>query len=59
MRNGTPLSGKDNCPTPLAEVAAIGEKLGISGTPALIFPNGTLVPGAIPLATIEENLAAK
>lgn len=59
MRSGTKLAGKDNCATPLAEIAALGEKLGITGTPALIFPNGTLVPGAIPLAAIEENLAAK
>lgn len=59
MRHDTPLAGKDNCKTPLPEVAALGEKLGITGTPALIFPNGTLVPGAIPLAAIEENLAAK
>jgi len=59
MRSGAKLAGKDNCATPLAEIAALGEKLGITGTPALIFPNGTLVPGAIPLAAIEENLAAK
>ena len=59
MRQGKALSGNDKCATPLAEVAALGERLGISGTPALVFPNGELVAGAIPLAEIERHLAAK
>ncbi|GHD73266.1 DsbC family protein [Vogesella fluminis] len=59
MRQGKALSGSDKCATPLAEIAALGERLGISGTPALIFPNGELVAGAIPLAEIERRLAAK
>lgn len=59
VRDGKALSGSDKCATPLAEIAALGEQLGISGTPALIFPNGELVPGAIPLAEIEKHLAAK
>ncbi len=59
MRQGKALSGSDKCATPLAEIAALGERLGISGTPALVFPNGELVAGAIPLAEIERHLAAK
>lgn len=38
--------------------AALGRKLKINGTPALIFSDGTFVPGAIPAAWIETLLAA-
>lgn len=38
--------------------AALGRKLKIKGTPALIFSDGTFVPGAIPAAWIEQLLAA-
>ena len=54
-----PTNTVDNCPNPLAEIAALAEKLGINGTPGLVFPNGDLVAGAIPLAQIEQRLAAK
>ncbi|MDC7714785.1 DsbC family protein [Vogesella sp. LYT5W] len=59
MREGKAPGGSDKCATPLAEIAALGERLGISGTPALVFPSGELVAGAIPLAEIERHLAAK
>lgn len=59
MRNGTKLPTNTNCKTPLSEIAQLGERLGITGTPALIFPNGKLVPGAIPLQMIEDNFKAK
>ncbi|WP_432727248.1 DsbC family protein [Variovorax sp. W6] len=38
--------------------AALGRKLGIRGTPALIFGDGTFVPGAIPVRWIEQLLGA-
>ncbi|MXR36635.1 DsbC family protein [Craterilacuibacter sinensis] len=59
MREGKALPDNVNCDAPLAEVAALAEKFGISGTPALIFANGDLVPGAIPVAEIEKRLSAK
>ncbi|MGL6070813.1 DsbC family protein [Craterilacuibacter sp.] len=59
MREGKALPEAGNCETPLAEIAALAESFGISGTPALIFPNGELVPGAIPVAEIEKRLSAK
>ena len=33
--------------TVIDDIMKLGQKLGISGTPALIFPDGSLVPGAI------------
>lgn len=49
----------ENCPNPLAEIAQLAEKLGINGTPGLVFQNGDVVAGAIPLEMIEKRLATK
>ena len=43
----------------LAEIQALGQKLGIQGTPALIFESGKLVAGAIPAEDIEKLLNQK
>ncbi|MDF0606035.1 DsbC family protein [Neisseriaceae bacterium TC5R-5] len=59
MREGKALSGATNCSTPLAEIQALGNKLGIRGTPALIFSSGQLIPGAIDGAQIEQLLSSK
>jgi thiol:disulfide interchange protein DsbC len=37
----------------------LGEKLGINGTPNLIFPDNTLVPGAIDANKIIESVDKK
>jgi thiol:disulfide interchange protein DsbC len=37
----------------------LGQKLGISGTPALIFPDGRIIPGAISAAEIIKNVERK
>jgi thiol:disulfide interchange protein DsbC len=37
---------------------ALGKKHRVQGTPALVFEDGTRVPGAIPLDQLEKNLAA-
>ncbi|KMN76686.1 thiol:disulfide interchange protein DsbC [Chromobacterium alkanivorans] len=59
MLDGKPLTGPDNCDTPLEKIQQLGEKLGITGTPGLIFANGQLVPGAIDGDDIEKLLNAK
>ena len=38
-------SGEAKCKTPIKEIAALAQKLWITGTPGLIFENGKLVPG--------------
>ncbi|SMC26395.1 thiol:disulfide interchange protein DsbC [Andreprevotia lacus DSM 23236] len=56
--NKLPEPAKTDCANPVKDNLALGEQLGISGTPALIFTNGKIVPGAIPKAKLEELLAA-
>jgi len=45
-----------NCDTPTDKVMALGKKLRVSGTPNLIFGNGTQSPGYLPVADLEKNL---
>jgi thiol:disulfide interchange protein DsbC len=49
-------NNKGDCATPIAETAALGTRLHIGATPTLVFADGTVVPGAIPLARIQEEL---
>lgn len=45
-----------NCETPTAKVLALGRKLKVNGTPALIFSDGTINPGYLPAAELEKAL---
>lgn len=44
------------CDAPIAQVMAWGRKLKVNGTPALIFSDGILVPGALPAEDLEKAL---
>ncbi|BAK76038.1 thiol:disulfide interchange protein DsbC [Pseudogulbenkiania sp. NH8B] len=60
MRQGTELSGPDNCDVSVLEQnQALGAKLGINGTPTMVFGNGRMVSGAIPSAEFEKYLSAQ
>lgn len=48
-----------NCEAPIAKLQALGEELGVTGTPAIVFESGEIVSGAIPLEAFEQYLAAK
>jgi thiol:disulfide interchange protein DsbC len=55
------VSGKvpDNaadCGDPVARTQALGASLKISATPTLLFEDGSLVPGALPAAQIEQEM---
>ena len=52
----TPPAG--SCDTPTAKVLALGRKLKVNGTPALIFSDGTINPGYLPAAELEKALTA-
>lgn len=55
MLNGVkPAPGK--CDTPTSKVMALGEKLRVNGTPALIFANGVINPGYMPAADLNKAL---
>jgi thiol:disulfide interchange protein DsbC len=46
-----------SCETPNDKVLALGQKLKITGTPAIFFADGTRIPGAIDQKTLEAKLA--
>ena len=43
------------CANPVATTKTLGDKLRVQATPTLIFADGSLVPGAIPTAQMEEE----
>jgi thiol:disulfide interchange protein DsbC len=46
-----------NCETPNDKILALGQKLRITGTPAIFFSDGTRIPGAIDQKGLEDKLA--
>jgi thiol:disulfide interchange protein DsbC len=48
---------KGDCGDPVAKTQALGNSLRINATPTLIFADGTLIPGALPLKDIEKEMA--
>jgi thiol:disulfide interchange protein DsbC len=58
MLNHVALTGNSSCKTPLDENLALGQSLNITGTPAVIFTDGTRIPGAADAATLERKLAS-
>jgi thiol:disulfide interchange protein DsbC len=54
-----PPRAADKCDTSALERnAALGRRHRVTGTPALVFEDGTRVPGALPAAQVEKRLAA-
>lgn len=45
-----------NCDNPVASHFALGNALGVRGTPALLLENGQLHPGYVPAAALAEGL---
>lgn len=54
MKKGVKPSAAANCETPIERNLDLGEKLGVAGTPAIIFSNGHKVMGAYPATEIEK-----
>jgi len=48
-----------NCPNPVADHFALGNVVGVTGTPALVLENGELVPGYIPPARLKQLLDSR
>ena len=56
MRDGAEISkNAAPCDTPLARNLEFGRKHRVNGTPAVVFEDGTRVPGAIDAATMEMH----
>jgi len=46
----------DQCDNPIAEQYELGTALGVTGTPALLTADGTLIPGYVPPEKLRERL---
>ena len=58
MIEGKAPAGREDCDTAaIARNQEYGRKLNISGTPTIFFADGERVPGAMPLARIEQRLS--
>jgi len=44
------------CPNPIADQYELGRELGVTGTPALVTADGTLIPGYMPPAQLRDRL---
>lgn len=54
-KNGQNLPVRE-CDNPIMAHYALGNELGISGTPAIVFPNGQLIPGYLDADRLAEML---
>ena len=55
MVNGVPAK-EASCDNPIEKVTALGQKLGIHGTPTIFFTDGNRIPGFVPAAQLEQML---
>ncbi len=49
---------KGDCEDPVAKTQALGDSLHINATPTLIFADGTMIAGALPLPDLEKEMAS-
>lgn len=56
MINNQAPTGKGDCGNPLERNTALARKLGVTGTPAMFFTDGSRINGAVPIAQIEKKL---
>jgi len=47
-----------SCPNPVAEQYNLGREIGVTGTPAIVTTDGTLIPGYVPPAQLRQRLEA-
>jgi thiol:disulfide interchange protein DsbC len=47
----------ENCSTPNDKVLALGHKLKITGTPSIFFADGSRIPGAVDMKTLEAKFS--
>ena len=57
LRNKLPEGGRSDCDHPVDKNLALGQRLRIDGTPALIFADGRRLPGYTEAERIEQMLA--
>ena len=47
---------KGECATPIKDTALLGSRLRVAATPTLVFADGSVMPGALPLAQLESEI---
>lgn len=57
MLRGTSPAGEGSCKTPLEKNLELAKNLGVTGTPAIFFKDGSRVPGAVGADELERRLA--
>lgn len=55
VKGGGRIDNED-CATPVMEQFALGQKLGVTGTPALVLEDGRLLPGYVPAERLKQTL---
>jgi thiol:disulfide interchange protein DsbC len=53
-----PAAAAEDCKHPIDDNVALGRSFGISGTPTIIFADGSRAAGALPVPMIEQRIAA-
>ncbi|KZN61034.1 hypothetical protein N473_23650 [Pseudoalteromonas luteoviolacea CPMOR-1] len=53
---GNPVADVKDCTAPVAEHYQLGQKFGVTGTPAIILGDGTIIPGYQPAAELAASL---
>ncbi|WP_262927465.1 DsbC family protein [Phytohalomonas tamaricis] len=53
---GKDLKAKASCDNPVNQQYELGKRLGVQGTPALVFPDGQIVPGYLPVERLMSML---
>ncbi|MEO8485461.1 MAG: DsbC family protein [Betaproteobacteria bacterium] len=56
FESGALPDNKGECANPVAVTQALGAKLRISATPTMILADGSVLPGAVPLARLEAEM---
>ena len=58
MLNGkVPAPSTEKCVAPHEAVLDLGKKYRVTGTPAIVFADGSRIPGAVDAKTLEDRLA--
>ncbi|MEB0032981.1 DsbC family protein [Undibacterium sp. RTI2.1] len=57
LNNKAPVTAAASCTSPSDKVLELGKKYRIQGTPAIIFTDGSRIPGAVDVKTMEDKLA--
>jgi len=56
-KNGTKVPSR-TCANPVADHYALGQRLGLTGTPMIVTAEGVAMPGYLPPDALEETLKA-